>query len=592
MTKAVQIFISSLCIIIAVCGCTERVTHVGEDGSVWEEICEPGFGSQNNIGIVALCSFKDSLYAATRNNVTGFEIWKMTRGQWEQLDVPGFTDSPLHEYMTNIWGDLIVFQDMLYCAVSSGYQGSKLYRSVGFEIWRTDGETWEPVISNALDEDESGTISDITDGQDDDGDTTAVITDANKAWTIDQWKNATVRILSGEGKGRIFGVVSNTENTLVIQSDEIANDENEYTICDEEYEVPGESGRPNTNYTVYPISPGDAYEIGIGEDENGMGEIWNKTIVDMETLDDGLYATIGLNYEDGTRILKTTDGVSWSPMTDYAFGLFHGFDPQGTETGTCLIEGLESRNGSPVCSSGTNFGKATLNGEETLFTGGTGSTGCNGRGARAFRLDGDTWIPIVEYYVDENDEGTNENGFGDASSLTEQNFQAWSWAAFDNKLFVGVVRFLGCRLLYTETGSTEDGAWTYAVGKDAPVPDGFNGGNEAGGAFGYGNNLGCYLYSFSSAMYAGTIVNNLFPVPDSPPQDGADLWKGVGAADSLTWTPVIENGFDDPSIVQFEAFTEFNNSLFVAGSNVNASSFPGDEEEGYSGARIFRLVSQ
>jgi len=592
MNTTVRTMLCCLSIFIAVNGCSERATYIGIDGSVWEEVCEPGFGSQDNIGIVALCPYRDSLYAVTRNNVTGFEIWKMTDDEWEQVSVPGFTDGPLHEYMINIWGDLIVFKDRLYCAVSSGYQGSKLYRSIGFEIWRTDGETWEPLISNALDEDESGTISRIDDCSDNDNNTTAVVIDDSKNWTADQWKGGILRILSGQGKGRLFSIVSNTENRLIIQSDEIANDEKEYTICDESYDVSGEIGRPTTDYTVYPVSPGDAYEIGIGDDENGMGELWNKTIVDMETLGDTLYATIGLNYEDGTRILHTTDGTTWSAMTDYAFGLFHGFDPEGNETGVCLVEGLEYRNGSPVCSSGTNFGKAALVGAETLFTGGTGSTGCNGRGARAFRLDGDTWVPIVENYVDENDEGTNENGFGYASSLTEQNFQAWSWVAYDNKLFVGVVRLLGCRLMYTETGSEEDGAWTFAVGNDAPVPDGFNGGRgESAGPYGYGNNLGCHLYTFSSAMYAGTIVSNIFPLEGAPAPDGADLWKATGPGDSLTWVPITENAFFDPAIVQFEAFVEYNGTLYVAGSNVVASSFPGDEEGGYKGAKIFRLVS-
>ncbi len=57
--------------------------------------------------------------------------------------------------------------------------------------------------------------------------------------------------------------------------------------------------------TVGAVAAGDSFEIGMGEDENGFGRIWNKTTVDMAELNGELYLAVGHNYEDGTRIWKT-----------------------------------------------------------------------------------------------------------------------------------------------------------------------------------------------------------------------------------------------------------------------------------------------
>jgi len=578
----------------------------GEDGSVWERVNQPGFGNINNMGIVALCPYSESLYALTRNDVTGFELWKTSGTEWVQVTVTGFTDDnnyfgflkpgPVnstdakYNLMQNIWGDMIEFDGSLYVAVSSGYQGARLYGSVGFEIWRFDGTDWEAVISDKKDPDESGTINGISGCSDSDGSNTAQITDNTKTWTTDQWGGCIFRVV-GEFDGtegtqagtpgiRVFDIISNTQDTLTIQENESAN-ENEYTIC-AEHSRQGETGRPN--HVVPRIGSGDSYTIECGIDEKGFGEIWNKSIVDFEVLNGDLYASIGLNYEDGATIWKTSDGTNWTPMSDYSFGLFHGYHPDkypGNPSGNpvqeldpCVLEGFEERNGSPVCSSATNFGKSDVTGTEALFTGGTGTSGCNGRGARVVCLEGRQWNFIVDYFVDENTTGTNENGFGDAESFMTSNFQAWSWAEYDDLLFVGIVRLQdGSRVMYTDSGSTTDGAWVYAVGGDNPsYSDGF----------GDTDTIGSHLYVYNSTLYAGTIVN---------PSDGADIWKGEGPGDDLTWTRVTGDGFGDETILQFEAFTTFGDTLYVAASNARASDFPGDEATGFSGAKVFRLVS-
>jgi hypothetical protein len=329
------------------------------------------------------------------------------------------------------------------------------------------------------------------------------------------------------------------------------------------------------------IGTDDLYTIECGIDERGFGMVWDKSIVDLEILDGELYASVGLNYPDGARIWKTSDGMKWIPTSEYSFGVFHGSDPNGDPTDFCLVPGTEGRNGDPVSSSVTNFGKSDVTGTETLFTGGTGTSGCNGRGARVARLDGDEWTLIVDYFVDDNDEGTNENGFGVADSFPTSNFQAWSWVEYDDLLFVSVIRLKnGSRIMYTDSGSEDDGAWSYSVGGDS---------TELGDGFGDVTNIGSHLYVFDSTFYAGTISNVGFNTDSTT--NGADIWRGTGSGKRLTWTPVTQDGFGDASIAQFEAFTTFDGMLYVAGSNITASGFVGDQEDGYSGAKIFRLVS-
>ena len=69
-------------------------TITAEDGSIWERVSAPGFGNAQNSCIVSLCSYKGDLYALTRNEATGFELWRTQSGVWAQVSAPGFTDGP------------------------------------------------------------------------------------------------------------------------------------------------------------------------------------------------------------------------------------------------------------------------------------------------------------------------------------------------------------------------------------------------------------------------------------------------------------------------------------------------------------------
>jgi hypothetical protein len=563
-------------------------TIAAEDGSVWERVSEPGFGTKDNINIIDILAFQDSLYAITRNHVSGFEIWKTSGDTWIQVTVPGFTDSIHHNQMCNSYGDIHEYDGYLYIAAGSSVEGSYLYDSAGLEIWRFDGAAWEPVVSNSVDDDESGTITEISNCSDEDGDTTAEISDASKSWSIDQFKGGILRIISGEAKGRLFNILGNTATTLTVQQNEESNSEDEqgieteFTVCDT---LTPDPSHPELFFG--PLLAGDAYEIGVGTDENGFGEIWNKNAIQLEDLNGELYVAVAHNYEDGTRIWKSEDGLTFSPMTDYSFGLFHGFDPEGNETGECLVRGVEDRNGNPVSSSTTHIGKSAVSGSETLYVGATGTTGCNGRGARVLRLDGDEWNFIVENFVDDNDEGTNEAGFGDAGSMLSANWQAWQWLEYDQKLIVSIARQSGARMMYTDTGSADDGAWSYLVGGDAGMPDGFDG--MEGNLLKYGANIGSHLHVFNETLYAGTFVNAYSPALFAKNiLDGADIWKATGPVDELVWSRVTSDGFGDNTLIVMSAFATFNDALYVSMGNL-FGNFSDATLDGYSGALIYRL---
>ncbi len=608
-------------ILLACCFCWQAQAHAGaniptaletvtaDDGSVWERVNAPGFGNAENKAIVALHEYQGSLYAVTRNDETGFEIWKTnSSGGWDQLTVPGLTDrnnyyaylkegvfAPQYDTKYNVrnnqWGDMIEFNGKLYLSVCSGYQGAHLYGSIGTEIWRYDGTTWEPVMGESVDADETGTITAISGCAAADGDTGASFVDNTKNWAWGEFEGCVLRVegtfdgSSGEAEPgvqglRVFDILYNNTNTLWVQQNELAGLD-EDTVCDElRLRIPGDFGRPDN--LVAPVNTGDSYSIVCGVDDVGFGEMWNKTIVDFEVHNGELYATIGLNYEDGSRIWKTSDGINWVPTSDYSFGNFHGTNPLTGDPiadGDCPVPGLSDRNGNPVSSSTTNFGK--FNG--TLFTGGTGSSGCNGRGARVVRLDDDSWTVIVDYFVDENDSGTNENGFSVNDDFLTANFQAWSWATYDDRLFVSVIRLTeGNRIMYTETGSDQDGDWIYAMGGDSAYPDGW----------GETTNLGAELYRYNGKLFAGSLVNNDRTFDPELIIDGADLWKATGPGNNLTWTRITGDGFGDASIISFEAFANFDGTMYLAASNYVPSSFRGSEETGASGAKIYRLVSE
>jgi len=564
-------------------GC-EQITHIPEaletisakDGSVWERVSEPGFGSDENMAVVAMREYQGRLYAMVRNDAEGVEVWRTSGTGWEQVLFPdGVTNGIYGNHMINThMGAMIVFKDKLYCGFSSGVQGSYL-RSSGCEIWRYDGTIWEPVISDKEDTEESGTIRAISGCEDGDGDITALITDETQTWEPNRWSGGVLQVTSGEGKYRRFDIIENTSDTLTVQQNEVAgNLGSEYTICESKHYV---NPFPPYEYDLGAVEVGDSYEIGTGYDENGFGDYFNKCITTMTIFDNKLYVNTTLNYDYGGQVWYTEDGDNWTvTQPPYSLGIFHT-DPNYPDSKKPVTRGIPG------------LGSCGVSGSEVLYAGSLGSDGDLGSCARMAKLTEAGWELIVDASVDADDEGTNENGFGDGMDCTmfNGNFMVWNLACFENKLYAGFQSLAGARVLYTENGSSEDDSWFYSVGGNSGIPNGFDGVINEGASDFLGEtifqNLAVNLFPFEEYLYAGLIC--LYMPKYGATEEyltGSHIWK---TSDGIEWEQVTDDGFDDVKVLTFEAFTEFNDTLYLAGSRA-ANTVGG----GLGGAKIFRLI--
>jgi len=553
-----------------------------DDSSVWEQVSIPGFDAVDNISVVAMAEYQGRLYAMTRNQDNGAEVWRTTGTGWEQVLFPGGETNGVYGNTTlnNVWARMIEFQGKLYFGFSSGLQGNFLGSS-GCEIWTYDGVQWTPVISDKKDVDEEGSITGFAGCADSDGDTTAEITDSTKTWGIDQWAGATLQIVSGAGENRKFNIISNTTDTLTIQQDETAGtgadsaSETEFTVCGEAtYNNP----YPKYSYTLGAVAAGDSYEIGLDEDENGFGDYWNKTITDMVLFDDKLYVSTGLNYAHGAQIWYTADGDTWTVTVAAA-----GNGPLTNSYGNYHVDAIYPNGLKAVSSSLTNMAVF----DDVLYAGGTGTSGEQGSCSRMAKLTEAGWELIVDGDIDEDTTGTNENGFGDGMDcdMNTGNFMPWSIESFNDKLMVAINSLGGLRMLYSETGSADDDllgdpTWKYSVGGDAILPAGFND-LASNPAWGY-DNIAANLFEFNNEMYAG-VVTMYIPEYNATITHGAPIWK---TSDGTSWTPVTENGLGDTEVIIFEAFVDFGGTLYASASK-GASSTP----QGTGGAKVYRMVS-
>ncbi|MBN1138731.1 MAG: hypothetical protein JXM73_19250, partial [Anaerolineae bacterium] len=101
----------------------------------WEQVNVNGFGNASNMFISAVEPFAGQLYAGTQNNTGAAQVWRTIDGtSWTQFD-PSWTVSN-----TKV-SDMQTFGGHLYVGT---------YNPDGGEIWRTDGSTWQQVVTGGF----------------------------------------------------------------------------------------------------------------------------------------------------------------------------------------------------------------------------------------------------------------------------------------------------------------------------------------------------------------------------------------------------------------------------------------------------------
>ena len=100
-------------------------TVQGQDFSVWEQVCEPGFGNINNIAVIAMAEYQGRLYALTRNDAAGVEVWRTSGTSWEQVSFPGGIKNGIYgnTWINNHMGAMVVFKDKALLRVFIRYPG-------------------------------------------------------------------------------------------------------------------------------------------------------------------------------------------------------------------------------------------------------------------------------------------------------------------------------------------------------------------------------------------------------------------------------------------------------------------------------------
>ncbi len=110
----------------------------------WTQVNIGGFGDVNNQQISDLKSFGSFLYAATKNSITGTEIWRTQEAggppytDWTQVNLDGFSD------VNNV--------DTPFLGIYDGYLYASTGKSSGAgEVWRTNnGINWSQVQTDGF----------------------------------------------------------------------------------------------------------------------------------------------------------------------------------------------------------------------------------------------------------------------------------------------------------------------------------------------------------------------------------------------------------------------------------------------------------
>ncbi|MAT98801.1 MAG: hypothetical protein CL608_16785 [Anaerolineaceae bacterium] len=276
---------------------------------------------------------------------------------------------------------------------------------------------------------------------------------------------------------------------------------------------------------------------------NGFGNQQTEEVSALEAFNNHLYAGTS-NLIDGAQIFRSTDGVTWTAVTDPGFGSAHDTAPPA------ILDMM-------------------------VFDGYLYATTGRGNAAQIWRtVDGVNWARVVNA------------GFGDPDVVNMTVL-----AVYGSQLYVGAAKQdTGVQVWRTYTGDGNLSNWNQvATGTDPAIMTGLSVFNVDGGLYaavqsetgaaaqiwrsyggalgtwtavvsdGFGNNnttLTGGLAEFNGYLYvgAGNIV------------DGAQLWR---SNDGVSWQQMITPGLGDPNSEKVESVFIFQNQLYVGVKNVS-----------------------
>jgi hypothetical protein len=114
------------------------------DGDQVTAVITDGFGNPDNIGVMSLASFNNWLYAGTKNDVQGYEIWKLLGPDGDEMPVAvvsGGGPSAINESAITP----CVFGNQLYVGsqlnplsnLTAGFKGADIIRISADDTWET-----------------------------------------------------------------------------------------------------------------------------------------------------------------------------------------------------------------------------------------------------------------------------------------------------------------------------------------------------------------------------------------------------------------------------------------------------------------------
>jgi hypothetical protein len=274
---------------------------------------------------------------------------------------------------------------------------------------------------------------------------------------------------------------------------------------------------------------------------NGFGERYNTGVFALEAFNGQMYAGTG-NWSDGTRVWRTSDGTTWTAVSELGFGSAY------TNTNPVVIDMIVFKG--------------------QLYA----STGWDEVGGQIWRSpDGTTWTQV---------EG---NGFGDAT-----NGAIAAFGIFGDTLYVATHSFTdahGCEIWRSSTGDSL--SWTNVVTNGNGSPNNYiaTGLIEFSGYFyaGVENGAdGAEIWRTSDGVTWARVITSGFGDPDNTQTGGfailggylyigtqnnttgAQIWR---SSDGTTWTQVVGDGFGDPNNYKIESLAAFDGALYAGTDN-------------------------